>query len=97
MAIIVEEERKSSPWLVVIIFVFLLAFLFFGAYYLFFRPVPGDQEVVVSPELQSISRVSKITLDVSSVTDSPVYKSLLKQVSDPSLGVFGRANPFVSF
>ncbi len=97
MAIIVEEERKSSPWLIVIITVFLIVFLVFGVYHLFFKPVPGEQEVVVSPELQSISRVSKITLDISSVIDSPVYKSLLKQVSDPSLGVFGRANPFAPF
>ena len=97
MAIIVEEEKKSSPWLIVIITVFLIVFLGFGAYYLFFRPVPGVEEVAVSPELQSISRVSRITLDVASVTESPVYKSLLKHVSDPNLGVFGRANPFASF
>lgn len=97
MAIIVEEEKKSSPLLIVIISIFLLVFLGMGAYYLFFRPVPGVEQVVISPELQSISKVSKITLDIASITDSPVYKSLLKHVNEPSLGVFGRANPFASF
>lgn len=97
MAIIVEEEKKNNPWLTVVIFVIIILFLGVSTYYLFFKPVPGIEQVIISPELQSISKVSKITLDIASITDSPVYKSLSKQINDPDLGIFGRANPFAPF
>ena len=97
MAIIIEEEKSKSPWFTVIIVALILFFLIWATYYLFFKPVPGIEEVTVAPELESISKVSKISLDVAAVTDSPIYKSLVKQVNSPNLGVFGRPNPFVPF
>jgi len=97
MAIIVEEEKKNNPWFIVIVFVVIILFLGVCTYYLFFKPVPGIERVIVSPELQSISKVSKITLDIASITDSSTYKSLVKRVNEPDLGVFGRSNPFAPF
>lgn len=97
MAIIVEEEKKNNPWFLALITFIIVLFLGLGTYYLFFKPVPGIEQVIVSPELQSVSKISKITLDVASVTNSDVYKSLIKHVNDPDLGVFGRPNPFAPF
>jgi len=97
MAIIVEEEKKRISWFEITVVIAILLFLGMATYYLFFKPVPGMERIIVAPELESISKVSKITLDVASVTDSPVYKSLIRQIQDPNLGVFGRPNPFASF
>ena len=97
MAIIVEEEKRGNPWFAIITIIVIFTFLGVATYYLFFKPVPGIEKVIVAPELESISKVSKITLDVASVTDSLIYKSLIKHVNDPDLGVFGRQNPFAPF
>jgi len=97
MAIIVEQEKKNTPWFAVIVIILIIVFLGGGTYYLFFKPVPGIEKVIVSPELETVSKVSKITLDVAQITDSAVYKSLVEQVNPPDLGVFGRPNPFVPF
>ncbi len=99
MAIIIEEEKKNNLWLTVGALAFTVLFLGAVTYYLFFTDVPHIEQVIVSPELQSISKVSKINLEVvASVTGSPLYKSLVKRVNDPNLGgVLGRQNPFVPF
>lgn len=98
MAIIVEEEKKNNLWFTAGIIVFAVLFLGLATYYLFFKAVPGIEQVVISPELQSISRVSKINLGVvSSVTEAPLYKSLVKHINAPDLNVYGRTNPFIPF
>lgn len=101
MAIIVEEEKKSNPWFTGFIVVIILAVLGAGTYYLFFKPVPGIEKVIVPSGLKTISEISKINLDVSkdvaAVTESTVYISLTKHVNDPDFGVFGRNNPFSPF
>lgn len=97
MAIIVEEEKKRISWFGITVVIVILIFLGVTTYYLFFKPVPGIEQIIVVPELESISKVSKITLDVTSVMNSLVYKSLFQRIQDPNLGVSGRPNPFLPF
>ncbi|OGY57113.1 MAG: hypothetical protein A3E61_02345 [Candidatus Colwellbacteria bacterium RIFCSPHIGHO2_12_FULL_43_12] len=97
MAIIVEEEKKNTPWFSLLVIVLVLGFLGFGTYYLFFKPVPGIEQFTVSPDMESVSKVSKVNLDMATVTDSVAYKMLMSKISQPELKNFGRSNPFASF
>lgn len=97
MAILIEQEKKNNPIFITVIAVVAVAVLAFGTYYVFIKPTPGIEKATISIEMQSVAQVSKINFDVSSVTDSPVYKSLKQQVSPPGSTLFGRQNPYISF
>ena len=97
MAIIVEQEKKNTPWFGVMVAILLFGFLGFGTYYLFFKPVPGIEQFTVSPDMESVSKISKINLDMATVIDSPIYKALVPKIDPPVLKNLGRSNPFASF
>lgn len=97
MAILVEQEKNNNPIFTIGVVGVVIIILTLGIYFVFFKPTPGIEEATVSTEMQSVAQVSKISFDVSSVTDSPVYKSLKQQVSLPNSTLFGRQNPYTPF
>lgn len=97
MAILVEQEKKNNPIFTIGVAGFVIIVLVFGIYFVFFKPAPGIEKASISTEMQSVAQVSKISFDVSSVTDSPVYKSLKQQVNPPNITIFGRQNPYAPF
>lgn len=97
MAILIEQEKKNNPIFTIVVVAIAIVVLAFGTYYVFIKPTPGIEKATVSVEMQSVAQVSKINFDISSITDSPVYKSLKQQVSPPGSTLFGRQNPYISF
>ena len=97
MAILIAQERNNSPIFTTAVVVAAVAILGFGTYFIFFKPTPGIEKATVSTEMQSVAQVSKINFDVTSVTESAVYKSLKQQVSAPNSASFGRQNPYIPF
>lgn len=97
MAILVEQEKNNNPIFAIGVVGVVVVVLTFGVYFVFFKPTPGIEKATVSTEMQSVAQVSKINFDVSSVTDSPMYKSLKQQVSPPNSTLFGRQNPYAPF
>ncbi len=96
MAIIVEEEKQGPGILIILGTVLIIAILLFATWTLFFSPAP-KVEVLQPKELERTSEVSKIELNVSSVTESPTFQSLKKYVENPIIGTTGRVNPFEPF
>lgn len=97
MAILIEQEKNNSPIFTTTIVIVAVFILTLGTYFVFFKPTPGIEKATVSTEMQSVAQVSKISFDVSSVTDSPVYKSLKQLVSSPASTLSGRQNPYAPF
>ena len=96
MAIFVEQEKnKINFFSLLVIIIFTTGFLFL-TYYLFFAPVPLV-DVVIRSDLQIISEVAKVDLDVSAVIDSPVFQALKEYVPSPEIREPGRVNPFAQF
>ncbi|HZX01178.1 MAG TPA: hypothetical protein VFE87_02185 [Candidatus Paceibacterota bacterium] len=99
MAILIEEEKNNNPVFTAAVVGAAVIILSLGTYFVFFKTPPGIEKATVSTEMQSVAQVSKVSLDVevSNITDSPVYKSLKQQVSPPSSTLFGRQNPYAPF
>ena len=68
MAILIEQEKNNSPLFITIVVVIAMAVLGLGTYFVFKSP-PGIEKAIVSTEMQSVAQVSKISFDVSNVTD----------------------------
>lgn len=96
MAIIVEENKKGFNWLAIVVFIFLLAVIFGGAYLLFFAPTPGI-EVVAPTLLKTTAEISQIRFDASAVINHPSLKTLRQFGGLPTVGQLGRPNPLISF
>lgn len=92
MAIVVEEEKKTN-WVTIITVVTVLAIVFIGGYYLFFKN-PELIEVVAPDRLQQLNELSQAKFDPNAVVDSPVFKALRDYTSPLVLPQAGRANPF---
>lgn len=93
MAIIVEQQQRKINWFAIVIFVFLLAVIFGGGYFLFFAPTPGI-EIIAPTDLASAEKLSELTLDPSQVINNPALKGLRQQGTVPSTGTLGKQNPF---
>ncbi len=98
MAIILEESKNSTNWTMIVLVVFLFAFIAGGAYYLFFAPTPAIDQIAsttqkVDKELSQI----KVGDSENAVTKNPIYKILRQHSVPPSNTQVGRANPFVKF
>ncbi len=96
MAISVGEDRNTKLMIRTIGGVVVVIALVIATYILFFT-TPPQIEVIAPPEVQTISQISEIDLDPSTVINSPEYKALKEHVPPPVLGEFGRANPFARF
>lgn len=97
MAIIVEAEKKPINWLGLLSAVVVVAVLFVGSYYLFFKK-PELIELVIPQNYENIKQLSGLNLDSSAVLDSVFFKLPPKQYgTDLGLSVPGRSNPFEPF
>ncbi len=67
-----------------------------GIYMLFFAKTPLI-EVVAPPEVGSISELSKVDFSASDFSQSTVFSSLKRHVSEAEAGPAGRTNPFSPF
>jgi hypothetical protein len=96
MAFTIEGEKKSNGLIRLVgIIVAIIVFLF-ATYYLFFTK-PPQIEVFVPRELMTISQISDLDIDPSTIINSAVYRSLKEHFPPPQFGEFGRLNPFSSF
>lgn len=80
-------------WFAVSVFVFLLAVIVGGGYYLFFSPTPGI-EVIAPLPLASAEDLAQAKLDVAGILNNPVLKGLRQYGSAPGVGSVGKRNPF---
>jgi hypothetical protein len=95
MAIIVEGEKQKNPLVAIIIVIIALIVLIGGSYYLFFSPAPAIQNIIVPPDLQSITQVSKIDIGIiQSLTSSSTYTNLKSLVPAQQINGYGRSDPF---
>lgn len=100
MAIIIREEKKKSAVVPIIAGLLILAGASALTYYLFFSPVPFVDLVGKSARYESVSKFSKVNLDIDSVTNSPVWAALVRESPVPPLNlevIQKKTNPFRSF
>lgn len=95
MAIEFEEKSKFN-WQGALLIIVLALVIVTSAYFLFFAPVPVI-DVIVSPEIESTSEFSNITLDPLGVYNSPEFRALRRYAGQPSTGQLGRENPFIKY
>ncbi len=93
MAIIVEEEKRKTNWTVVGTVAVVLAIVFVGGYYLFFKN-PELIEMAAPDNLQRLNELSQAKFEPNAVVDSPAFKALRDFTSSLTLPPAGRANPF---
>lgn len=96
MAIIVEEPKPPKNWGTFIGFVIIIAVLFSGVYFLFFKK-PVLIEIVIPVPIQQTQQLSKVKFEPSTIQNSEVFKSLRQYSSAPTAGELGRSNPFSPF
>jgi len=96
MAFTIEGENRSKGLVRLVVGVIAVILLLFATYYLFFTK-PPQIDVLVPLELETISKISEVSVDPGAVIDSPQYRLLKEHVDPPELGEFGRVNPFARF
>lgn len=96
MAIVIEEEKKSSVSILsIVLWVVVLAVIGLAAYYLFFYR-PELIPISVPDSFKNTQELSKIDLSLN-VLDDPLFKSLKAGVQALNPQTTGRANPFLGF
>jgi hypothetical protein len=95
MALIIEQNRRSVNWFGILVFLFLLAVIFGGGYFLFFGPTPAI-EIIAPVQLESAERISEVKFDAGKIIESPVLKTFREYGTVPGVGSLGRPNPFLS-
>ena len=93
MAIVVEQQERRVNWFAIAVFLFLLAVIFGGGYFLFFAPTPAIELITPEP-LHDAEALSQVTLDPASVINSPAFKNLRRYGTPPAGGNTGKQNPF---
>jgi hypothetical protein len=97
MAILIEQQKKSTNWSVIIgvlVFVFIL---FIGSYYLFFKQPQVIEELITSSgqkEIESLSQVKPEYVAIVEQLNKFYKKAEVTQIIQPQLG---RQNPFQQF
>lgn len=94
MAILIEEEKSSVNWIGVTAGVIIVALLFSGGYYVFFKD-PGVIDQIMPRTLQNVSGLKSANIDPNEVINLPTFK-LLQDYSTqlPLPPVGNRNNPF---
>lgn len=95
MAIVVEQEKKSTNWFYILTGVLMAVLLLVAAYYLFFAK-PEIINIVVPTRLDT-SVLSEIRFDPQSVINESTFRSLRPYGTEPTPGEVGRTNPFAPF
>lgn len=100
MAFIVEQEKKSFPWMMMLAGVFVVAIAGTAVYYFFFAESPLIETLtnksyleVSTDELGSV----KEKANQETLINHPNFKNLRQQASPLSIGSLGRVNPFQPF
>jgi hypothetical protein len=98
MAIIIEEEKKTSNLTNLLGIVAILATVAVGAYYLFFVSVPPS--IITPPAgFNDITPITQITFNPQSVVGSAAFTSLKQSIPEPtstSPAAVGRTDPFLA-
>jgi hypothetical protein len=94
MALIIEQTRRSVNWFGIAVFIFLLAVIFGGGFFLFFGPTPAI-EIIAPVQLDATEKISNIKLDAGKIIESPVLKGFKQYGTVPGVGSLGRPNPFL--
>ncbi|MDE2099212.1 MAG: hypothetical protein KGL39_18305 [Patescibacteria group bacterium] len=100
MAIVVEEQQtqRGSNTVTILTVAAVIVGLFAATYFVFFSPAPLVESVLPG-SVSSISQINNVNLDVTPLTDSPVYQMITATSGPgaPSVGTVGRPNPFQPF
>ena len=96
MAITIEQEKKPVNWVAILTTVIIIAVLFVGAYFLFFKK-PELIELVAPGTLRDVSKISRLSFDPESVLNSPTFKLLRQYGTSVTIPTPGRSNPFKPF
>lgn len=96
MAIIVEETRKRTNFLSVMIWLIVIGVIGFAAYYIFFKQ-PEIVDLAIPNEFQDTTELSKIKLNRASIDNDATFGTLKPYTTPPSDSRTGRSNPFLSF
>lgn len=97
MAIVIEEEKKSSSLRIgnVLSWVFIVAVLAAAVYYLFFRR-PELVPVTAPASLKNAEELSRVNVQPEEVLENERFKILKAWVPPPTTTGAGRGNPFLS-
>jgi len=99
MAIEIKQEKKSSPWLRIIILIVILGF---GIWLVktFLKP----EELLTKPKMENVlptpssQQLFNATLDMSGILTNQVFKTLAPHITWPlTVTQLGRQNPFQAF
>ena len=96
MAIVFEEEKKPTNWVMILSVSVIIIAVFFGSYYLFFKK-PELIEAVAPKQLQNLSKLSTLSFDPDAVINSPTFKLLRQYGTSVAQPTPGRNNPFRPF
>jgi hypothetical protein len=96
MAIAIKEEKKPINWLPIVFVLILIVVIGILVYYLFLAPTPGI-EIIAPTSLKEAGQILSTPLDIPSVRDHRVFKTLLPYVPPITVSNLGRENPFTSF
>lgn len=96
MAILIEQQERKTNWFAIFVFLFLLAVIAGGGYFLFFSPTPAI-DIIIPSSLDTAEALSEVQINPSAIINNPVLKGLRQYGSSPSIGTVGRQNPFISF
>jgi len=98
MAILVEEEKKSSGVLALLGWLVVIGIIFASVYYVFFV-VPPSAVILPTGNLKNISSVSQLNVNPQDVLGSGEFQSLKQYVAPPVAtgpAAVGRPNPFLA-
>lgn len=96
MAILLQQQKRKTNWFAVFVFLFLIAVIFGGGYFLFFAPTPGI-DIIIPASLGTAEKISKVHIDPAQIINDPMLKNLRHYGTAPSAGNVGRKNPFMGF
>lgn len=96
MAIQIEQEQKSVNWVKVTLGVIIVAVLFAGVYFLFFRQ-PELINVVAPGQFEDLAQISEINLNADELLNSPKFQMLRQYSIDSTVPSPGKGNPFQPF
>lgn len=96
MAIQIEQNQKSVSWVKVTLGIIIVAVIFAGAYFLFFKQ-PELIDVVAPGQFEDLTQISEISLDADELLNSPKFQMLRQYSIDSSTPTPGKGNPFQPF
>ena len=97
MAIVIEEERKSSSGLItILIWIVIFGVIAAAVYYIFFTK-PQLVEISVPANFENTDQLSKVKLTPEDIINNPDFVALKPYITLPPAEKLGRANPFMPF